>query len=331
MNAAYQLANLKYAYGDEIALDVDNYVIEQGSMTALLGPNGSGKSTLLNLLAFLNKSDAGDIQFFGQSVKEKDYPALRRRIAYVQQKPYLFNTSVQDNIELGLKLRGIERQARRKQAAEVVAQCQIGHLLHRRAHELSGGEVQKVALARAMILLPEVLLLDEPFSHLDEQFKQELEQLLRDVQGLGSQTIVFSIHDRVQAQELTQHICTLDHGRIVPGAELNIFRGKIDKNRSVFDTGRVKIQIPADFTTGQRLAIESNQLVVSREKLSSSMRNSYSGRVKSLREEGKEIRLIIEAGEEFHALITHAALQELGINIGETVWVSFKSTAVRLY
>ncbi len=331
---AYQLRAVEYAYGDEVVLRLDALQVERGAVTALLGANGSGKSTLLDILGFLRKPAkapaTGAVCFFGAPVRQEDYPALRRRIAYVQQKPYLFNTSVLGNIELGLKLRGVGPGPRRAAAEKVIEQCRIEHLAPRRAHALSGGEVQKVALARALVLAPEVLLLDEPFAHLDAQFRQELEQLLEEIRRAQSPTVVLATHERVQAQQLAEHIISLDHGRLIPTAALNLFQGAVEKERGLFDTGRIKIHIPAGLKAGERLAIEANHLVISRERLSSSMRNRYAGRVKSLREEGEEIHLIIAAGEEFHAIVTHAALQELGIQLGDTVWVSFKSTAVKL-
>ena len=330
-NLAYELSNVAYGYGNESALHLDSLQIEKGTVTALLGANGAGKSTLLNILAFLHRPDRGEVCFFGEPVKETDYPDLRRRIAYVQQKPYLFNTSVLDNIELGLKLRGVARQRRRQEAERMIRQCHIERLARRRAHELSTGEVQKVAIARAMILSPEVLLLDEPFNHLDAQSRHELERLLDRIRQGQSQTVVLSAHEPLQVQQLAQAIYSLEHGRLAPAAGLNLFFGLLDKERAIFDTGRIKIHIPAHCSAGERLAIEPGHLVISREKLLSSMRNSYSGRLSSLHEEGREIHLIIEAGEKFHAMITHAALKELGLGIGDTVWVSFKSSAVRLY
>jgi len=329
--AAYQLSKVAYSYENEFVLHVDSLQLEKGTVTALLGDNGSGKSTLLDMLAFLNKPDRGDIYFFGEAVKEADYPHLSRRIAYVQQKPYLFNTSVMDNIELGLKLRGVARQRRRQQAEKVIEQCHLERLIRRRAHELSSGEVQKVAIARAMILSPEVLLLDEPFSHLDAQFRHELEQLVEEIRAAQSQTVVFSTHEQRQAQQLAKSICSLEHGQLIPTVGLNVFRGLADKEQAIFDTGRIKIHIPANSGMGKKLTIEPKHLVVSRQKLSSNMPNSYPGRLTSLREEGEAIRLVIEAGEAFHAIMTYPALRELGIHIGDAVWVSFKSSNVRLY
>lgn len=330
MTYAYQIKELEYAYAKETVLSIDAYSIRQGETIALSGANGSGKSTLLDLLAFLKKPLKGQIEFFQQAVEGEDHRALRRRVAYVQQKPYLFNLTVMDNVVLGLKLRGASPEQRLQQAEAVIEQCGIEGLLHRKAHELSGGEVQKVAIARALVLSPEVLILDEPFSHLDQHFTQELERLLQDIRAVGSQTVIFSSHEQPQAQQLADHICCLEQGRIVPAAELNVFAGQVDQGQSLFDTGKIKIHIPAGFRSGRHLAIESNQLVVSRDKLSSSMRNSYSGRIKAMKEEGDEIQLLIEAGEEFHAMISYAALQDLGINIGDSVWVSFKSTAVKV-
>ncbi len=331
MIPAYKLCSIECAYGDEVVLSVDEYSIEQNSVTALVGANGSGKSTLLNLLAFIGKPLRGELYYFDERVRNGEMLELRRQTAYVQQRPYLFNFTVLQNIELGLKLRCVDKQLWHRRVETVVETLNMQGLLQKRARELSGGEIQKVAIARALALEPAVLLLDEPFTHLDKKSKADIESLLSSIAEAGSQTVVFSSHDQLQAQNLADHVCHLDKGRIMPCLLMNTFSGRVNIAKGVFDTGKSEIQIPSFSKFGTQLAIDSSHLVLSKNKLESSMRNQFQGRVKLLQEEAGEIHVIVEAGESWHAIITHAALNELNINIGEQIWLSFKSTAVQVF
>lgn len=331
MIQAYQLKGIEYAYGDEVALRIGEYAIEQNVVTALLGANGSGKSTLLNLLAFITTPSQGELCFFNEQVLNGMAQDLRRQTAYVQQNPYLFNYTVSQNIELGLKLRGVAKQLRRTRAEALALTLNLQDLLHKRAHELSGGEIQKVAIARALVLQTRVLILDEPFTHLDKESKADIENLICAIGDAGSQTIIFSTHDQLQAQRLSSHVCSFEKGQIRPLPLMNTFRGKVDTMNGIFDTGSLQIQIPTTIKSGMQIAIESTHLVISKDKLKSSMRNQFQGRVKSLQEVNGEIHVTVEAGESWHAIITHAALNELNINIGEQIYLSFKSSAVQVF
>ncbi len=331
MKSAYALHNISQAYGEEVVLTLERLDIEAGHTTVLVGPNGSGKSTLLDLLAFLRPPRTGWIKFFDEFATSGRYHELRRLIGYVQQKPYLLNTSVAHNIELGLKLRGVGKKERQSRTAAIIEEFGLRPLAARRAHDLSGGEVQKVAIARALVPAPRVLILDEPFAHLDSRFKSDLEELIYRIKREKGRTIIFSTHDRLQAQLFADHICSLADGRVVPVCDINSYSGKVCEKDSMFITDRMRIHIPPSIKQGSRLSVESNQLVLSRSRLQSSMRNCFQGRVKSLREEGGRIHASVDAGELFHVLITKEALNELAINVGDTVWLSFKSSAVNVY
>ena len=331
MTVLYQLKDITFAYGESPVLSIDDLQVEENSVTALLGSNGSGKSTLLNILAFISEPATGAIRYAGEKVDSRQLTECRRQVGYVQQKPYLFNYSVMQNIELGLKLRGLEKTRRRQLAESLAARLKIEKLLNRRASELSGGEVQKVAIARALVLEPRVLLLDEPFTHLDEVSRREIEDLLLALVSEGSQTIVFSTHETQQAQKLASQVCTLVQGRIGFAPQFNAFSGELDVNTHIFRTARLEIHVPAMAQTGSRLAIDSTHLVLSRNKLDSSMRNQFHGRVVALREANAEINITVEAGETWEVMITREALSELDIDIGAKVWLSFKSSAVQVF
>lgn len=213
MDYLYQISNLVFSYGGRKALDLDDLHIDHNRVTAVVGPNGSGKSTLFDILAFLRKPDAGTILFRGKPASGTRSALLRRQVGYVQQKPYMMRMSVRDNIGLGLKFRGETRAAIDAAVNAVAGELGITALLDRDAGKLSGGEIQKVALARALALQPEAVILDEPFTYLDEVTVKEIEAWIAGQRASRTKTVIFSTHDRLRAQSLSDNILNLVDGR----------------------------------------------------------------------------------------------------------------------
>ncbi len=331
MNSAYDLIDVKYGYDGLEALNIDQCQIHANKTTAILGPNGAGKSTLLNILAFVFRVSSGEVMFFNKRCEHESHSVLRRRVAYVQQNPYLFNDTVIKNVELGLKLRGVNKKDRHQSTMIMLERLGLGDLAPRRAHELSGGETQKVAIARAMVLETEVILLDEPFTYLDKRFAKDLEQLILDNRRTRNQTVIFSTHDQLRAQVLADDIFSMLAGRYVPSSIVNLYTGRLLPDKNIFETAELKISVPENLTAGEHIAIESTQIVLSKEQLLSSMRNSFRGKIRSLHEDNGQIQVTIEAGEIFQIIITKAALDEMNINVGEMVWLSFKSSAISVF
>lgn len=329
MSSVYELTGVGFAYGQVPVLDIHALTINHANITALVGSNGSGKSTLLNLLAFLVLPDSGILRFHGEQVTGSNIHQLRRRIGYVQQKPYLFHASVSDNVELGLKIRGVVKAERRERLRECLVDFGLDSMAERYAHGLSGGEAQKVALARALIHHPQVLILDEPFNHLDRTFREHLQDLIESIVQRDNVTVIFTTHELLHAQSLADQVFTLSDGRLHPSSAMNVYPGRCNDER--FDTGKITITIPPGTRAGTQLAIEANQLVLSKTALESSMRNHFQGTITKLAHENQQILVTVAAGEVFHAVITPAALQELGVNIGDTIWVSFKSTSAHVF
>jgi putative spermidine/putrescine transport system ATP-binding protein len=192
--------------------DVD-LTVPAGTLTALLGPSGCGKTTLLRTVAGLLTPQAGEILVAGASVR--GLPAERRPVGSVFQKPLLFpHLSVGDNIAFGLRMRGTARRARRRRVAEMLDLVQLPDLAARRVGELSGGQEQRIALARALVLDPQVLLLDEPFSQLDADLRARMRELLRGIQRELSITTLFVTHDQQEAVDIADRIALMIDGRI---------------------------------------------------------------------------------------------------------------------
>jgi tungstate transport system ATP-binding protein len=200
-------------YGATTALDIDSLEVGTGEVLAIIGANGAGKSTLLRVMGLLQTPDRGCVEFPGLAVCRSRL-ALRRHIATVFQDPLLIDDSVYTNVALGLRLRGVARAELSNRVAPWLERFGIGDLAQRPARTLSGGEAQRVSLARAFVLDPDLLLLDEPFAALDPATR---EILLRDfhriVKGLGVSVILVT-HDRHEAFALAQRVAVLDRGRV---------------------------------------------------------------------------------------------------------------------
>jgi len=212
----YVLDRIIQRYADRVVLDIDHLAIEAGGIHALLGPNGAGKTTLLNLLAFLEAPAGGTMLFQGQPVTytAKNVLPLRRRVVLVDQHPIMFSTTVSSNIEFGLNIRKVEKTARQRIVDEVLATVGLSRYRDARAHELSGGETQRLALARALALAPEVLLCDEPTASVDAENQAIIVDLLQRINADRGTTIVFTTHDRLQATALAGYTLVLEGGRL---------------------------------------------------------------------------------------------------------------------
>ena len=214
MTALIEIRNLLIQRGGRQTLQIDSLSIPQGETLAVVGPNGAGKSTLLLALAHLLKPIRGEIIFRDKPISKWDEMEYRRRISIVFQDPLLMDLSVEQNVALGLKFRGTPQEESRVRVGKWMKQLGIESLAKRRAGQLSGGEAQRVSLARAFILEPELLLLDEPFSSLDPPTRAKM---LEDLSGLLAQdhrTAIFVTHNLNEAAKLSHRIAVLVGGML---------------------------------------------------------------------------------------------------------------------
>ncbi len=330
MTDAYRIEGLHYKYGDNSVIDLAQYEFQQAMTHVLVGPNGSGKTTLFNVLSLLLKPLSGEIYLLGEKVIDENRLALRRRIGYVQQRPYLFNTSVFENIAIGMKLRGVSKHLRESRTNNIIEQLGLNSLKNKRAHELSGGEMQKIALARTLVLEPEILILDEPFTYLDKAFSLILETLLLNIREHKTQTVIISTHDHMRAHLLGDHVSSIINGKLIDESTINLIHGRYLSDKQVFDTGKLLITIGHANQETSIIAVEPNEIVLSLHELDSSMRNRFQGHVTGFVAYDDRIEVSIDAGEKFHAVISDHAMKELDLEIGSKIWVSFKSSAVKL-
>ncbi len=210
----YHLNHIKFSYTKKPVLEIEQLEIAANNVTALLGNNGAGKSTLLKLLAFLESPQQGRILFKGKNSTTQSLLSLRKRVVLVAQKPYLLKGTVVENVLLGLKYRSIPIQLAKKRADEALALVGVSGFSNRQVANLSGGEAQKVALARALALQPEVLLLDEPFTHLDQQSIKHLSDIISNFSHSDRQSVIFSAHDGLHVTTLADVTIKLQFGQL---------------------------------------------------------------------------------------------------------------------
>ena len=231
MPPVISLTNILVTLGETFSLSVENLALQPQRIYALTGPNGSGKSTLLRVMALLIAPQQGSIEFSGSSLRNR--ANQRQRVTLVEQTPYLFSGSVADNLNYGLKLRGIDSVERSERIKSTLSIVGLEGFEQRQTIDLSGGEVQRVALARALVLKPELLLLDEPTANIDSNSLQAYEALISGLSEYGG-TVVFSTHDPSQSRRLGEEILRIENGLLLTGPLPGPGNGDGDKRRNVY-------------------------------------------------------------------------------------------------
>ncbi|MDH7478709.1 MAG: ATP-binding cassette domain-containing protein [Syntrophomonadaceae bacterium] len=215
MEPILQVENLQLVKGGQLILDIPHLSINPGEVVSLIGPNGAGKSTLFQVLAFLEKPTSGRVFFHGRPVGfGSSSLETRRRMAMVFQDPLLVSGSVFENVALGLRLRRLPDREIKARVPLWLERFGIGHLARRSARSLSGGEAQRVSLARAFILEPEVMFLDEPFSSLDAPTQASLIDQLEEVIRSTRVTTLFITHNATEIPLYTDRLLAMENRRI---------------------------------------------------------------------------------------------------------------------
>ena len=228
MSALIRLADVSKRYGDAAALFPTNLDIERGKTTVLIGPSGCGKSTLLRLIIHLIEPDSGSIEFDGELITPDNIGALRRRVGYVIQEGGLFpHLTARANVLI--MARHVEKSHEEMQK-RLLELCELtrfsGSLLLRYPIELSGGQRQRVSLMRALMLSPELLLLDEPLGALDPLVRASLQKDLKEIFACLGQTVLFVTHDLAEAIYFGDEIVLMNEGRVVQKGTVSDLRDK---------------------------------------------------------------------------------------------------------
>lgn len=342
--------------GGRPILEVASLDVFPGELLAVVGPNGAGKSTLLHVMALLERPSRGQLLFDGRPVTG-GLLAYRRRMAVVFQEPLLLDTSVEGNVRSGLSLRGVPRGEQKRRLALWLERFGIAALARRSAGTLSGGEAQRASLTRALVLEPEVLLLDEPFATLDAPSREALIDDLDRALAQTSTATVFVTHDRAEALRLGHRLAVIIGGRIRQvGAPSEVFASPVDEEVAAFvgietiAPGRVRslkrglalvdvlgqvVEVAAESEAGSDVLVclRPEDVVLSSAEDHpgpTSARNRLPAVVRRILPAGPHARVELDAGFGMVALITKQSLEELALAPGSRVVASFKATAVHL-
>jgi tungstate transport system ATP-binding protein len=358
-DALLTVEGLRVEANRQVLLSVPSLEIARDEVVVLIGPNGAGKSTLLQTLACLREPTAGTLCFAGQTIDLHDPPlALRRRLAVVFQEPLLFDSTVKENIASGLKLRGVAKTVIRERVTVWLERLGIAHLAGRQARTLSGGEAQRTSLARAFVLDPDLLLLDEPFSALDPVTREALTETFHRLQRQTRVTTLFVTHDRLEALRLGDRVAVMDRGEILqigtaeevfsqPVNEIvasfvgveTILRGRIETQVAGFAEVRVgsgeRIAAASSLPVGTAVTLcirpeEVTLLAPTEVPFSSSARNHFPAQVVRIIPWGVALKVHLDCGFPLVAFVTRPSVEILGLREGATVIATFKATAVHV-
>ncbi len=348
--------NLYQRFDEQDILRNINLNVEKSEVFALIGPTGAGKTTLLRLINLLDLPASGKIYFDGMDTDKsaKLRLEMRRRMAFVFQKPVVFNMSVYDNIACGLKWRKESKSDISQKVDCILEMVTLSDYKDRNARTLSGGEVQRVAIARAIVSEPELLLLDEPSANLDPVSASRVEELITDIIHRYNTTIIMATHDMSQGQRLADRVGVLLNGEILQSGDWrdvfnspqnreianfvgveNIIDGVIVSSQDrliTIDVGGNVIEAISDYPEGTEISacIRPEDIILARSKISSSARNSFAGEITRIVSFGALARVEMDCGFPLVALITKRSAEELGLDKGKQVYASFKATGVHV-
>lgn len=334
----FKVRNLKKVYNNKIVLDVDNLNFQEGKIYAIVGPNGSGKTTLLNILNLLEKPDEGQIFFYDQEITNKsnsDTLEIRRRMTLVNQDPFLFHSTVYDNIAYGLKIRSIPSMVQKSRIRSALNIVGLSGFKDRKANQLSGGEAQRVVIARALVIEPEVLFLDEPTTNIDQKHIDVVERIIKKIKKEIKTAVIFSTHDLSQAYRLADEVISLLDGKIIKQVPENLLRGEIvveeDGLKRFKTMGNIKFAIVSEKVGLAYISIDPRDIILSYEQFQSSARNSFLGKITKIIEQNCLVKLEIDIGIPLVVIITKESFFKMNLNLGSKVYLTFKASAVKLY
>jgi molybdopterin-binding protein len=321
--------------------------IKKGEYYVILGPSGTGKTVLLEIVAGLRKVDSGSIYFSGNIVD--DIPPEERSVGMVYQDYMLFpHMTVRENILFGIKIKKIKDYE--DKFKKLVNDLEISHLVDRNIRNLSGGEKQRIALARTLIVEPEILLLDEPLSAVDTSTKNKLQNDLKRIHKEFKITTLHVTHDFNEAIFLADKISIVKDGEIIQTgtpeeifqkpcndfvAEFigckNLFKGEMIKENIVKISDKVNFNVVNEKKEDINLMIRSENIIISLNEISSSAKNSFRGVVVNTKKKLKVVEVTVDIGVFLTSYITYSSFESMQLEKDKQVYLTFKATSVHIY
>jgi len=355
MDRLLEIRGLVMKAGQSTVLSLPALDVYKNEVLILLGPNGAGKSTLLQIAAGLVKPTSGTVRFTeAPRLNDLEY---RRKVSTVFQSPLLLTDTVKNNIATGLAFRGLSKQDINNRVDRWLDLLHITQIKNRQAKMLSGGEAQRVSLARAFCLETELILMDEPFSAVDAPTRQELLDDLRQILAKTNQTCIYVTHDIDEALMIGDRVAilfggnlhqigpvqsTFDHPKTPEVAAFlgveNILPGTISGARDnvlTISSGKAIVEAVGNFPIGSNVFVclrpEDITLYSAEEHIQpSTARNRLLCQITGMTNQGSLIRIEMDSGIRLIALVTRPSVEELGLAVGRKVYAVFKASAIHL-
>lgn len=330
-----EIKDLEVQYNRRVILSIPELTFQEGKIYAIVGPNGSGKSTLLRSANLLLNPTLGTVLFDGKAPKNEEETNLaRRRMTFLHQSPFLFSGSVYSNIAYGLKLRGMRKEEIQTRVQESLRQADLEHLIHRSSRELSGGEYQRIAIARALALGPEVLLLDEPTANVDRTHTDQIEELILKQKRDHGRTVIIATHTLHQAHRLADEVLFVLEGKCAGSTPENFFSAPIELRggqKHLCLSPGIQIPVKAGREGKVQVSLDPNRLGIIVSPPPGGGAGHLQGKVTKAILEKERVRLTISGEIEVVATISPERFAELKINLGSTVTVSISPEAVKIH
>lgn len=352
--AFIETQELTKSYAGTDVLKNISLTIEKGEFFTVVGPSGSGKTTFLRILDLIDQPSSGKIFFGGVEAPSsaQERLASRRRIGMLFQQTALFNSSVYDNVAYPLKIRHQNRNVIPQRVYDALDQVGLRRFERRKALTLSGGEMQRVALAQAIVFEPELLLLDEPTANLDPRNAALIENIISSVNRKSKITVIMATHNMFQAQQLADRAAVLREGELVGVGKVEEIFGRpsdfladFARLNNVFsgishvdEEGIAKIDIGAglelDASTTKKgkitVFIRPEEIILSSSPIVSSARNTFKGKILQTTDLNRNVQVKVDVGKEFTAIVTKRSFQEMQLNLGSEVYLTFKASSVHV-
>ena len=351
MSAAMELDGIYKTYGSGATISVEHLELVSGKVTCIVGPSGAGKSTLMRIAGLLEPPDSGKVAIAGKGVSPKSLDA-RRRVASVMQRPFLFAKTVREQVAYGLHARSTPAKAADNKVMKALRDFGVHELADRNPKTLSGGEARRVAIAAALVLEPEVLILDEPMSNVDEPLRDSLCHQLCEATHSSAMATAWVTHDRTEALLVADRLAVMIDGSVAQAGtprevfiqpastevadflgSRNLMEGRVTSNTEGLANVGVSghsFEVMSDASEGTPVWVlvrPEDLSVWTKPPAQTSPRNKVSGTVIKVQDRGPLVSIQIGSDLPLEAFVTRATRDELGLQPGIPVWFGFKSAA----